>query len=503
MKNIKYIIILSLFLTFGCENILEPPIQGAVALDDLLLTESGIITAVNGIYEQLLDQYQNVIVIDLELASDNAFTWRAETQYDIYNFDATLSNFQDIWTSHYTGITRANTVLDALESVEDYSSEEMKDAIEGQAKFLRAFYYFNLVRMFGGVPIIEHKVMGREDAEQPRASIEEVYVLIKSDLDDAITLLPTEYTGASGMEVGRPTTYAASALKAMVLLELEEWGNAAQAADAVIGNGALLANYADYFNGSNENSEGSLFEVQYGGTEGGTTSQISRYIKPPDFAGLGHPIPTDDIYNGGGGGLSSGNSFVQCFEPGDLRKSVTIANPDIPNFIDPTQLDGTMYFMNKFWNDVDPNLLSTYNFTLIRYADALLIRAEALNEVGYVADGEAFDLLNETRTTHGGLVALTSADLADQAAFRTAIRQERRVEFGFEVKRYFDLNRWGILEETIQAQMDISDPTGETVFPSENLISHPITGKDYFLYPVPNIEFINNAELGDQNPGYN
>jgi hypothetical protein len=497
MKNIEYIVIVSLFLTFGCENILEPEIQGQVALEELLSTESGLITAVNAIYQPLLSEYGTRIPTLTAMASDNAFTWRKETEPDIYNIDPTYSSTQSLWTGHYNGITRANTVLAKMQLIEEFSSTEMKDAIEGQAKFLRAFYYFNLVRFFGDVPQITDEIKTREDAEQPRASIENIYTLIKSDLDDAISLLPTSYSGATGLEVGRPTTYAASALKAMVLLELEEWSAAAQAANAVVGKGQLLANYADNFNGSNENGVGSLFEVQYGGSVGSTTTSISDGNAPPEYNGGGSPLPSDDDYNGEGGGLSSGNGFVQCFEPNDLRKSATITNYDIPNFIQPSKPNGTMYYISKFYNVTDPEGLSTWNYPVIRYADILLIRAEALNEVGYSANSEAFTMLNQIRI-NAGLDALTSTDLPDQTAFRTAVRQERRVEFGFESKRYFDLNRWGILKETIQFQMDY---TGLT-FPADRLIDHPVTGEKYFLYPIPTIEFVNNANLGEQNPGY-
>lgn len=176
---------------------------------------------------------------------------------------------------------------------------------------------------------------------------------------------------------------------------------------------------------------------------------------------------------------------------------MTINHYGLANFIDPSQPDGTLYYVSKYYNTVDPRGVSTWNFPLIRYAEVLLILAEALNEDGYVADGEAFDHLNEVRV-NAGLPALTATDLTDQNAFRNAVRKERRIELSFEAKRYFDLNRWGILKENIQDQMDFLGLT----FPSQRLIKHPITGRDYHLYPIPSIEFVNNAKLGLQNPGY-
>lgn len=498
MKKFKYIIItLCAILTFSCESILEPTIQGQVALNDLLTTQSGIITAVNGIYQPLMGSYQNQIVYLTSMASDEGWTWRKETEPDIYILDPTSTVTQGIWSSHYNGITRANTVLSKITQVTDFSSTDMKNAVEGQAKFLRAFYYFNLVRFFGPVPLITGEIKDRKDAEQPKAAIKDVYTQIKKDLDDAIKLLPVKYTGSTGLEVGRPTSYAATALKALVHLELEEWNEVVQLTGTIADKGKLLSNYADNFNGTQENGTGSFFELQYGGVSGATTNGLSQAFSPSEFGGSASPLPTDDNLNGKGGGLSSGNGFVQLFEPGDLRKDVILATYGLANFIDPTRPKGSLYYVNKFYNTKDPRGFSTWNYPLIRYAEVLLARAEALNELGYTADGEAFVYLNKTRG-NAGLPALTSVELPNQGAFRNALRKERKIELSFESKSYFDLNRWGILQQTIQFQMDYTKLT----FPSNRLITHPITGKKYFLFPIPSIEFVNNANLGSQNTGY-
>src|SRR5690606_27563235 len=131
--------------------------------------------------------------------------------------------------------------------------------------------------------LIVDKIESRDDAEKPRATIEAVYAQIKSDVGEAMALLPNSYPGGQGMEQGRPTAYTASALRSFVHLELEEWSLASDAANLVIGNGALLDNYVDNFNGSQENSVASLFEVQYGGVTGATTGNQSQSFAPPDF----------------------------------------------------------------------------------------------------------------------------------------------------------------------------------------------------------------------------
>ncbi|QGY46213.1 RagB/SusD family nutrient uptake outer membrane protein [Maribellus comscasis] len=498
MKNLKYIILsLGLILTIGCEDILEPSLNGQAALEDLISTEDGIITTITGAYEPLMSIYDSNLDFVVTMASDDGWTWRKETEADLYILDADASYIESIWSQSYTGITRANTVLSNIERVEDFSSTTMENAIKGQAKFLRALYYFNLARLMGGVPLIVEEIETREDAEQPRASISDVYTQIKTDLNDAIDLLPTVYTGETGMEVGRATSYAASALKAIVHLELEEYDEANELTAELLDKGNLLSDYAANFNGTQENGDQVFFETQFGGSISSTTTSKSDNYAPSDYNGLASPLPTDDNFNGEGGGLSSGDGFVQLFESGDLRKDVIIKTYGLANFIDASQPDGSLYFVNKYYNTSDSEGKSTWNFPLIRYAEILLVRAEILNELGYEADGEAFDLLNMTRT-NAGLTALSSIDLPDQATFRTALRKEKRIELAFEAKRYFDLNRWGILQETIQNQMDYLNLT----FPGEKLITHPLTGKDYFLFPIPSSEFVNNASLGEQNSGY-
>jgi len=500
MKNkkiAKYIGIVSTALFLSCESILEPAPEGLVPMADLFTTESNTITAVNGVYQPLHRLYQSIMFALTDMASDDGWTWRKEVEPDIFIVDPTFGNTETIWSLHYTGITRANTVLDNLFRVEDFSGPVMENAIAGQAKFMRAFYYFNLVRFFGGVPLIINEIQTRKDAELPRESVLTVYTQIKSDLNDAISLLPEKYTGGIGMEFGRPTANSARALLSVVHLELEEWDEASQVTNSLISAGSLLVAYADNFNGSKENSEASFFEVQYGGVIGQTTTSKSVDFSPGLLNGRAFILPTDDNLNGDGGGVSSGNGIMQLFEEGDNRRAVIFDDYGLPNFIDPSKPKGTLYYVNKYYNTSDPQSRSTWNFPLIRYAEIVLNRAEALNEISFQPNGEAFDLLNKIRV-NAGLTALTSIDLPNQEAFRDRLRDERRIELAFETKRYFDLNRYGILKDVIQSQMEY---TGLS-FPQQRLVAHPITGKEYFLYPLPAIEFVNNAQLGEQNPGY-
>lgn len=499
-KSHKYIGLLLIGAIFyNCSKILEPEPEGQVALDNLFSTEEGLITGVNGVYQPMQVIYKGTMVELADRSSDDGWTWRKETESDIFNIDETFGLIQTTWENHYRGITRANTVLERMSMIESFSSEGMKSLIEGQSKFMRAFYYFNLVRFYGGVPLVVGEIKTPADAELPRSSILDVYTQIKLDLKDAITLLPTAYTGGSGKEVGRATKYAAMALLATVNLELEEWSGVVDNTNEIIGKGSLLPNYANNFNGTQENGPGSIFEVQYGGETGATTTNIRNVFAPEAMQGGAATLPTDDRLNGEGGSLSSGYGIVQEYELGDKRKDITLADYGLENFLFPEQPNGSLLYVNKFLNEVDqPPSQSTWNFPVIRYADVLLMRAEALNEEGFVPNGEAFDLLNLVRN-NAGLPNHDASTLTSQEEFRLAIQKERRVELAFESKRYFDLNRWGILSERIQYQMDIK---GKLKFPTKRLIDHPITGKPYYLYPIPLVEFSNNAKIKDQNPGY-
>lgn len=494
----KYLIfILVLAPLAGCDSILSPEPQGQIGVDNLFLTEAGIITAVNGAYEPLQRIYKGELLNITELGSDDGWIWRKEVEPDIFIIDKTYGGIQSIWAEHYSGVTRTNTILNRISKFDNFTNETLKNSLIGQAKFLRAFYYFNLVRLFGGVPLIVNEIVSRNDAEQPRASIQQVYDLINKDLTEATQLLPADNSVKNGNQPGMANSKSARALSALVNLELEKWDAVVTASTELIKNGALLPSYANNFNGSQENGTHTYFEVQFGGVASASTTNIANTYSPPDFGGAAAILPTDDDLKGKGGSLSSGDGFMQLFEPGDQRRSVMVQNYGLTNFIDPTKPKGSLYFVNKYYNTQDLRGLSTWNYPLIRFSEILLARAEALNEIGFVSDGEAFQILNRIRL-NAGLARLTSVELPSQEKLRQAIRKERRIELAFEAKRYFDLNRWGLLEGAIQKQMDFLGLT----FPKNKLIDHPITKKKYYLNPIPSIEFTNNAKLETQNPGY-
>ncbi len=482
----------------ACNKVLTPELKGSVDIDKLITTEEGAITLLNSSFQPLQVLYKGPMQRITDLASDDGWTWRNELEPDLFITTPSFSFLSTIWQNHYLGIGRVNTLLSNLDKIQNVSSDQHLAVLEGQAKFLRAFYYFNLVRLFGDVPLVVEQVVVPEDAELPRSAIVKVFEQIETDLTDAEKKLPETYTSASGYETGRPTTTGAAALKTLVFLEQEKWDSVVSASARVMGKGALLDNYSDHFNGSAENGKHSFFEVQYGGAPAATTTTLSSFYAPTSTpSGSALILPTDDNFEGGGGGPSTGNGIIQAFEAGDKRKETIVSTYGLPNFLDISKPDGSLYHVNKYYNTKDPVGLSSWNFPLIRYAEIILSRAEAMNEIAYSSEGEAFNLLNLIRS-HAGLNALTSAELGNQEAFRVKLHNERRIELSFECKRFFDLNRTGKLQPAVQSQLAHLNYE----FPAKNLVANAITKKPYFLYPIPASEFINNSKLGTQNPGY-
>lgn len=501
IKNFGFLLLIALMLS-GCKKILSPTLQGQITVDNLVTNQAGIMTLVNGLYNPLISMYNGPLARLTDMASNDAWSARVETDPDYFSVAPGYNYTTDFWSSSYKGIVNANAVLANINAVTDFSSTTLQNSAKGQAYFLRAFYYFNLVRLFGGVPLIIKQVSSQDDAQQPRASFQDTYAQIKKDLDSAIALLPFSYSGAANLEVGRATSYSAMALKTLVYLETSEWANAASLANTIIASNkfSLQTNYANNFNGTAENGPQSLFEVQYSsisGTYGNLYQTFAPAIAP--YSSGFAVAPTDDslAIGGVGGANRGGQSFVQAFEPGDLRKNVIVTAYNIPNVLQSGRGPGTLYYVNKYLNLTNAVGQSPWNVPVIRYAEILLANAEALNETGYVADGPAFNMLNAVRQK-AGLPNLTSTTVLTQSAFRIALQHERRIELAFECKSFFDLNRWGTLSAATQPQLN----NVGIVFPVAKQITNPFTKMPYYLYPIPAYELTNNAKIGAQNPGY-
>lgn len=496
---IPIIVIFGMHL-IGCDQILEPEPIGQATLDNVYKDVPGIISGINAVYSPLrtYGAYERTIPAMAGLASDDEWTCCNE-EFKRFETNEGEDWVQGLWDEHFKGIARSNVILSKLPAVE-FSSKQasLKESIQGQALFLRALYYFNLVRFFGDVPLYITELEDPNDAAIPRTPTEEVFAQIEDDLKEAAKLLPrkSELDGSSGWEQGRATSGAATSLLAKVYLTQEKWAESARAAQEVIDSGeyGLFSDYADNFQGRSENGIESAFEVQF--THEGETDTGSRqnnWFGPSELTsgrGAQFQIPTNDTLDFDFAGVS-GNGIVQAFETGDLRKDVAMSNYGLPSFFNPESGGLRTPLINKYFTGKEfPRNNGPVNYPVLRYAEVLLIRAEALNELGRTAEASA--PVNQVRA-RAGLDPLPDKIVSDQDAFRKAIWHERRVELCFESKRFFDLNRTARLQESMEVQGIHIDPA--------KITPHPITDKPQYLYAIPLSEMSTNAEM-TQNPGY-
>lgn len=389
---------------------------------------------------------------------------------------ATTSISSTTWAGHYQAIQSVNIVIEKIDAVA--MDANLKTRYIAEAKFLRALMYFNLVRIFGDVPLVTKVINNpQEGYNYGRNASSEVYAQIIDDLTYAENNLPFEFIGA---DIGRATKGAAMSLLGKVYLTQKNWSLAASKLKQVIDQTAsnkyqLMPTYAGVFGIANENNRESIFEVQFkkGATNEGSpfTNQFAPIGSGTAVVAVGNPlgqnIPTTSINN--------------AYEANDARKALSMRN----SYVLGTSTVQHNYIV-KYLGVPAANLDSDNNWIILRYADVLLMYAEALNEQGYVVDGPAFTYLNQIRT-RAGLPIKTSDNatlalrVADQAAFRLAIEQERRVELAFEGHRWFDLVRTG---------------RALTLLAGNGMQAHHI------LFPIPQSQIDINPALIKQNSGY-
>src|SRR6266480_2764887 len=479
----------------SCDSFLDPDPSDVITPENFYKTSSDAVAATNAVYESTKWSYWLGFWYISDIATDDIiagprFGADGHRMSD-YIFDSGDWPMGDMWGSAYWIINRANTVFDRVPAIT--MDPTLRDRLLNEARFLRANAYFDLVRAFGDVPLLEHEVKSLEGLRVSRAPAADVYALIVSDLQQAMAGLPASYTGG---DIGRVTSGAAQAMLAKVYLTRQDWANAAQTAGQLIATNryTLLPNWRDCFKISTEiiNSE-SIFEVNYDGLlDPGAGSVHTLFSLPSDF-------PGGDAY----GLMTVAPSLANRFAASDTRglggtfiKSGYVdALGDTAKWNDPDSTYGPAFI--KYLDQTDFQNMhqrawvrQSNNWIVLRYADVLLMYAEAVNEGGApVAAMTAEQALNAVRTRAGiGAVSGLST-----AAFRDSVRLERRREFVFEGQRWFDLSRWGILDAAIRAK------TAElaTISPGET-DQHGVPSN---LLPLPQSELNINQNL-TQNPGW-
>lgn len=390
--------------------------------------------------------------------------------FEIEDLNYSLSNtyFRDAWLGHYQGIGRANGILDRIGAANFDAA--LKSQYEGEARFLRAMFYFNLVRLFGDVQVVTTEINDPyATAAINRSPAADVYALIVSDLVAAEEKLPATITAANA---GRASKWAAKSLLGKVYLTQKQYDKAGAKLKEVIDANvhSLMPKYADIFAASTSFAANKevILAVQYKsgqiGQGGGFFSLWTPFgALSPDFGVTGGP----------GDGVNKPTAdLIAAYQPGDLRKAASVATA----YANPQGVTVNEAYAVKFKQTGIIRGESDVDYPILRYADVVLMHAEALNEQGQTT--AALPLLNQTRK-RAGLADVTTATQAD---LRLALEQERRVEFAFESQRWFDLVRTGRFVPVMMAKGFAAKPF-------------------QVFYPIPQREIELNGNL-TQNQGY-
>lgn len=464
-------LILSVAITSCKKNFVDLTPKGIIPVNTFYTTEIDIKSALTGAYSSLRPIYNEQYGFG-ELPSDNAQTYgESEVLYgeqDKLTWTPASTNLQGAWARFYATIAYANIVLDHVNTPP--MSDANRNSYIGQAKFIRALMYFNLVRMFGGVPLVLNEIVSEQQAyTYNRTPATAVYAQIEKDLTEAAAVLPAGYTGT---DIGRATSIAANALLGKVYMFQNKFPQAESILATVTATAGTLLTYDQIFGLGKDNNRDIIFSVQYLGGGFGEGNTFARSFVP-------QPSGTTITAVTGNSNNSGTLDLYNSFEPGDNRFNTAIG----------VYSAGTLvyYYAKKFiYQSVGANSEGDNDWPVLRYGDIVLLYAEALNENNKTP--QALTQLNLIRT-RSNLPIKTGLSQDDA---RTVIRHERRIELCFEGERWFDLIRWGTFVQVMQAHKTNYIPANGTI---GNVVS------TLSLYPIPTREIQLNPKL-TQNPGY-
>ncbi len=490
MRKILYIWLLAGSIALsGCDQFLDLKPDSEYSVDAGYKTQNDFNQAIAGVYAS----QQN-------LFSPNASWFRATIArgdevnigglyfegLDQFTDNATNAWTTQSWNEHFKMINLSNLILDKADAGE-FTDPKMKDYIKGEAYMFRAYAYWTLGWIFGGVPILEKPQTIANVKTIKRSSQEETFAFAESNFKKAIELLPLEWTGASK---GRVTKYAAEGMLARMYMFQSKFSLAKPLLADIIGSGkyALEESYKNAFNDGFDNGKERVWEVQFTGGQTGEGQTFSTGLLPEGFNDK-----TVMPFSGFSTALRVAPGMYDSYETGDARKSMSAIKGWVSNT---GVVDTVTVFIRKYSHyTYVPKTQSDWanNIPLLRYADVKMMYAEALNEEGFVANGEALTLLNEIRK-RAGLAAKTASELNSQQTMRAAIRRERRFEFAFEGTRWLDLLRWGQAEETVNKFL--STPLqGGGIY---SMKAH----QKIFAVPFEEISRYGDESVLWQNPGY-
>lgn len=466
-----------IILMVSCSDFLDENPKDKVAQNNYYTTSQDAVAAVNAIYAYLgsynMDAlgpfpgstagvYHSTFWYTIGLASDNMMNNQAGTidndQLATFTYNSNNSNFLEIWRVHYKVIYLANIAIERIPGIT--MDETLRNRLVNEAKFLRGLMYFNLVRMFGDIPLIVSENAPLNPEAAPK---EDVYNQIIDDLTDA-EALPKD----GQIQEGRATQGAAKSILAKVYLTIEDYQKASDKAWEVIDSQVydIWDDFEDVFKLSSRGGKEAIFSIGFGDANGGISfwevGQFNVRLLPTELSQgradvsntQGWQTVTQDLY--------------EAFSPIDERRDATFMTEFLNDNGDLVQLD--KIYIRKYWDEAaDPTAGGSVNdFPVIRYADVLLIYAEAQAELN------DFDKANEYLNMVKGRAGLGAVNITDLAAFKEEILSERRKEFVAEGQRWFDLVRMEKLDEKVHMAKD-----------SEYTAPIPALGSAYYTFPIP------------------
>jgi hypothetical protein len=510
----KFALLLSVFL-YGCsDGFLDREPQSELLTSNYYKNANECQSALIGVYDVLgiNDQYYGApsgggsyfrgLLVVGNVGTDECIVQRPFWMGDHNNIEYYLTNPSTdliylIWRNMYLGISRANTLLDRIPATSDPSEMTELERIKGEAYFLRALFYWHLVKFYGGVPLITSEIKTPDDIIYTRATIEDTYKQIISDLEKAINLLDYR-TGGNYASRGAAEMLLGMAYLQMCGPQVNNNNNTASLAVEVLKNiiensgSNLLMNYADVYKLTNENNEEIIFNVEF-------SNQPSEYGQVTAYFGPGNQVVTNSY----GILLSTQEHFYSYDTLKDSRWANNVAAYSInisgsEYVYEPTSREDPLndYAVNKFRLPLPERTDQGYpylewqspmNYPIMKFSDALLLYAEAECRANDGPTDAAYTAINRIRK-RAGLENLTPG--LDYNGFMDSLLQERSWELCFEGKRWEDLVRFGKLIETVQ-QLTTTNPLG-----AENIKEHHI------FMPIPQIEITLSNGVLIQNDGY-
>ena len=508
----KIFIIAFLFILASCSKDLNQIPISTATTSTFYQQPSDFIQGVNAVYNSLRGYPDRLLNLS-EIRSDNIYGVSVTVRdWDpINNFSPGIAPnvyVEEAWNANFSGIFKANTILDQIAKNGSYiNSPALATRLTAEARYLRAFFYFDLVKYFGKVPVIDHPVVATEAITIGRSAVADVYKFIIADLQFAMANLPANYSGAfpsySATDVGRATKYAAEGLLAKVYMTRSgatygvegpgmasnEWNLAMPLIQDIISSGlfAMNTNYANIFSYANQSptpagNKEAVFDVMY--VSGQTPVLGATYVwgLTPNtyFTSLGIPNANGSLEI-----IPVSANLVSSYETGDLRKAATVftsgytsagstdVRPFFKKYLDVTKAPAASRFD---WGE---------NFIAIRYTDIMMMKAECILNGATGGTQSDVDAIVNTVRTRAGLSSKTNVTLAQ-------LFDERRREFADEGSRWFDLQRSGNLITTMNNWINTEDVQKRI---------NPVVA-NYVIYPVPQSQLDAAPGLYTQSPGY-